>query len=293
LDLVIYQQQLVLIHNSVINKEEGTMLETESGMSLLGSLSVRPSLNNLLGAGVEGPKHIITPVLYNGRMGESAVPTSFFTDLVCKVSLPVSYNGVNVGGCEASVLIFDCDHHIKTEDIARELQKRVKDIAERHYRSLAKETRRKERLTSMDQWQIVKRSLERVLFMHICKPADFEISAIALGNILTANLNISLVLINSINTFYHQESVKTGIFHNPYIRSLLTHIVEATQYMHKNLKVLYTQLNYFNKEDNFYNINNPRDKLFVIKDNIRLGPPDPSGSYYVYYNTARVLTNLL
>lgn len=63
--------------------------------------------------------------------------------------------------------------------------------------------------------------------------------------------------------------------------------------MHKNLKVLYTQLNYFNKEDNFYNINNPRDKLFVIKDNIRLGPPDPSGSYYVYYNTARVLTNLL
>lgn len=64
--------------------------------------------------------------------------------------------------------------------------------------------------------------------------------------------------------------------------------------MHKNLKVLYTQLNYFNKEeDNFYNINNPRDKLFVIKDSIRLGPPDASGAYYVYYNSARVLTNLL
>ena len=57
--------------------------------------------------------------------------------------------------------------------------------------------------------------------------------------------------------------------------------------------MLYTQLNYFNREDNFYDNLKPNDKLFVIKDNIRLGKPDAQGQFCVFYRNSRVLKNIL
>ena len=70
-------------------------------------------------------------------------------------------------------------------------------------------------------------------------------------------------------------------------------ILRYCQYMNENLKVLYTQLNYFNREDNFYDNLKPNDKLFVIKDNIRLGKPDAQGQFCVFYRSSRVLKNIL
>ena len=61
------------------------MAEVESGLSLMGRLSVRPKLVNLVGPGVDGPRHAITPVLDLSKVGESSATASFLLDTICKV----------------------------------------------------------------------------------------------------------------------------------------------------------------------------------------------------------------
>jgi hypothetical protein len=61
-------------------------------------------------------------------------------------------------------------------------------------------------LTSTDQWQVVKQSLERLLVVETYEPDTLETSLITLKTILISNSNISCILVDSINTFYHQVS---------------------------------------------------------------------------------------
>ena len=88
-------------------------MNCESGLSLLGRLSVRPSLNHLFGESVPPPQFPITPVFYSGVLGDSSVPESFFMEMICNACLPILYRGVQINGCESTVLLFNCDHHIK------------------------------------------------------------------------------------------------------------------------------------------------------------------------------------
>ncbi len=60
------------------------------------------------------------------------------------------------------------------------------------------------RLTSTDQWHIVKQSLERLVVMEVYDPDSLETSLVALNNLLMANSSISCILVDSINTFYQQ-----------------------------------------------------------------------------------------
>ena len=60
------------------------------------------------------------------------------------------------------------------------------------------------RLTSTDQWHVVKQSLERLLVMEVYEPDCLETSLVSLRAVLAANSNISCILLDSINTFYHQ-----------------------------------------------------------------------------------------
>jgi hypothetical protein len=250
-------------------------------------------LSHLFGPSVPAPQYPVTPVFYTGTLGDSSVPQSFFTELICNSCLPIHHRGVQIYGCQATVLLFNCDHHIKAEVLGAQLQRRVKIIAENHYRSLPKEEKKTKRLTSADQWQIVKKSLERVLIMEAYSPNTLEVGLIALKNILNGNHNISLVLISGINTFFHQVTICTGIYHNAYLRRLLSILQDSIQNMNENLKVLYYQLNFFNKEDNFYKFRNPEDKLYRIKERVNLSKPNPAGVYTLTYNTTHLELNTL
>ena len=58
--------------------------------------------------------------------------------------------------------------------------------------------------------------------------------------------------------------------------------------MNENLKVLYYQLNFFNKEDTFYKFENPHDKLYMIKERIELSKPNPAGVYRMLHNNTHL-----
>lgn len=269
-------------------------MESESGISLMARLAVRPQLNDLFGPNAGSPRNVVTPIFSSTQISESVIFSAFVKDVICRMSLPKSYKGVTIGGCAAGVLFFNCDHHVKEEAIAEEMQRRVKVISEDYYKTLPKEKRSTDRLTSRDQWEIVKRSLERVLILNVNKPSKFEISLVGLKKVFEANQSISLVIINSINTFFHQVSESTGVYHNVYLRRLLIHIVEAVENVNQNLRVIYTQLNLFNKEDNFHNRFKPSDKLSIIKDKICLGesPHSSTTEYLLQYADIKLIKQL-
>jgi hypothetical protein len=60
------------------------------------------------------------------------------------------------------------------------------------------------RLTSTDQWHIVKESLERLLVMEVYDADSLESTLIFLKNIVFVNSNISCILVDNIDTFYQQ-----------------------------------------------------------------------------------------
>ena len=42
-------------------------------------------------------------------------------DMICTVTLPRTHRNVSLGGCEASVLLYNCDHHLKSDFIAAQV----------------------------------------------------------------------------------------------------------------------------------------------------------------------------
>jgi len=266
---------------------------SDFGLSFSSKLAERPKLASLLEDGVDGPKNLVTPVFYDGKVGDSTVVESFLVDLICRACLPDQFKGVSVRGACAGVVLLNADHHVKIPTIAEELQRRVNHVAEQHYRSLPRDRRSKERLTSLDQWQIVKRSMERVLILEVYTPTVMEANIVKLRKILDGNQSISLVLISSINTFFHQASSATGIYHNAYLRRLLSHLVEATKEIHNNVRALYVQHNFFKRADNFYDFRNPKDILYDIKDSVKLSVVKAPGAYVMSYDNHEVSKSIL
>ena len=68
----------------------------------------------------------------------------------------------------------------------------------------SKEDRERQRLTSSDQWDVVKASLSRLFLLSVFSPDNLEITLLSVHNLLLENTCVSLVLILGANSFYHQ-----------------------------------------------------------------------------------------
>lgn len=252
-------------------------MEIETGLSLLGRLTERPALDHLFGAGQGAPPGQLTAVLTcraplndGGRL-----TAAFCCDIICNVVLPPAHKGVELGGCGASLVLINCNHHLTVMEVAEELQSRMRKTAEDHYRSLPNDKRKTDRLTSTDQWHIVKQSLERLLVMEVYDPDSLETSLVSLKNILMANSGISCILVDSINTFYQQVRGETGLYHSAYLRRLLAHLGTACRDVSTRLRVLYTQIQFFEDTNSGCgNVDNHQDRVI-------LEPVPHSSSYRV------------
>ena len=205
-------------------------LKVESGLSVLSRLCSRPSISSSLGPGLPQPKQQVTPVWCksDNMVDTMGLLTSYVVELLCNITLPKMVGAVLVGGCGAGAVLLDCDHHVKVKMVALTLQSRVARVAEQHLtemkeKGLTKEDREKQRITSSMQWDIVKGALERqvhmvcflmkliflfrLLVMNVYTPDHLEISLLSLQNVLIDNTTISAVLINGINSFYHQVAI--------------------------------------------------------------------------------------
>lgn len=190
-------------------------------------------------------------------------------ELISTAVLCREYKGVQFPGQAFTVLFLDADHKFKVESLAEELQKKVRLVAEAHFRSLDKKDRKTLRITSKEQWQIVKKSLARLQILQLFSHQALEIALCGLHRLLRNNNSITLIVINSINTFYQEVSYETCIYASAYLRKLLVHLLHSCSLItDRQLYCAYTQQGQHNREDRFYDQIKAQDKLEVFKDPI-------------------------
>jgi len=221
-------------------------LKEESGLTVLCRLCPRPCLDSLLPSVFPPPLPQVTRVTWSGHLGDSHPVTCLITDLLVTCLLPRSYKDVSLGGCGADILLINTEHHVKVNDIENVLECRVRHVSESHYRTLPREARtRDKRITSTDQWNIVKTSLERLHVMDVFSPDNMEVSLLSIQDIVVGNENIAAVFVDSVSAFYQQERGVTNVNYNSYIRRLLCLVTNSVKKTNNQVKVVYTQNNYF------------------------------------------------
>jgi len=247
-------------------------LKVESGLSVLSRLCSRPGISNCLGPGLGQPKQQVTQIRCQGdKMGDTVdLLTGYVVELVCNLILPRMIGDVMVGGSGAGVVLMDCDHHVKVKMVALALQRRVAKVAEQHLKGmkekgLKKEEREKQRINSTLQWDIVKGALERLLVMNIYTSDNLEISLLSLQNVLIDNTSVSAVLINGINSFYHQVRGDSGISHSAYMKKLINLALEGCKDTSDDLKVLYVEHNLFGDKNEFEKDENSNSNVVIEK----------------------------
>jgi len=223
-----------------------TGLTEETGLAVLSRLGSRPSLDSLLPDLLPPPFPQNTQVTWSGGAGESNAVTSFLVDLMVTAALPKSQKGIAIGGCGAGIILLNTDHHVKVRSVAKHMEARVKQVADAHYRKLTKgERTRENRLTSSDQWEIVKASLERIHIMEVFTPSCLEISIISISNILSGNNNIACVILDSISAFYYQVRCSHNVNYSNYAKRVLSSLNNAVKNTNTSVKVVYTMHDYF------------------------------------------------
>jgi len=194
---------------------------------------------------------------------------SIMLELISTAVLCRELRGVEFPGQASTVLMLDADHKFKVESLAEELQRKVRQVAEAHFRSLDKKDRKTLRITSKEQWQIVKKSLARLQILQIFSHQALEITLCGLHRLLKNNSNISLIVINSINTFFQEVSYETNIYATAYLRKLLVTLLNSSSLItERQLYCTYTQHHLYNREDRFYDQIKAQDRLEVFKDPI-------------------------
>jgi len=251
-------------------------------MDIKNSNSLQILLSSYLDVNMEEINSII-PLINNAK--DNIAMKSVLVDLICTAVLPTEYKGVKLPGHDMTLLFIDTDHKLKIEEISDQLQTTVRKVAEVHFRSLDRSVRATQRLTSKDQWQIVKKSLERILLLEVFSSDTLEICVSGLRRLVSCNSNISLVFINSINTFFRQVFHSTGMYSGSYLRKLLVYLVQSCTETSQGqqLSCLYTQHNLFNSEDTFYQQIRSTDMLGVLKDPIFLDTGEKENSFVLVY----------
>jgi len=251
-------------------------------MDIKNSNSLQILLSSYLDVNMEEINSII-PLINNAK--DNIAMKSVLVDLICTAVLPTEYKGVKFPGHDMTLLFIDTDHKLKIEEISDQLQTTVRKVAEVHFRSLDRAVRASQRLTSKDQWQIVKKSLERILLLEVFSSDTLEICVSGLRRLVSCNSNISLVFINSINTFFRQVFHSTGMYSGSYLRKLLVYLVQSCTETSQGqqLSCLYTQHNLFNSEDTFYQQIRSTDMLGVLKDPIFLDTGEKENCFVLVY----------
>jgi len=224
----------------------------ENGLAVLGRLAVRPQVVGCLAPAESGEEEqgVVFPITSHDWDDSDTALGAYMTEVICKAVLPlVAGEGqVPIGGCEAGLVILDCDHRIQMRHLADAMLRRVGKVAERHYRELPKH-RRNERLSGGrgEQWKVVREALDRISLIQVFNHQQLQLALLSLPSLLEKQDTVSCVIVLGINMFYHQTKVVTPGSHRAHVARLVaTAEVAAKEY---GIRLLYTEHRLFGKEE--------------------------------------------
>lgn len=224
----------------------------ENGLAVLSRLAVRPGVFGCLAPADPGEEELGAgcPITSLDWDDSDTALQSYVREVICRAVLPlVAGEGqVPIGGCEAGLVILDCDHRIQMRHLADAMLRRVGKVAEQHYRELPKH-RRNERLSGGrgEQWKVVREALDRISLMQVFDQQQLQLALLSLPSLLQKQDTVSCIMVLGINMFYHQTRVVTPVSHRAHVARLVASAESATK--EYGVRLLYTEHRLFGKEE--------------------------------------------
>ncbi|XP_063241490.1 DNA repair protein XRCC2 [Bacillus rossius redtenbacheri] len=206
----------------------------ESGLQLMARLSSRPPLNGLEDVVFSGgPGHHDT-VEISGDPASGK--TLLLTQLLAKCLLPKREESWIVGGLGVGAVIVDTDHHFQVF--------RLVNLMESWLRKCELVDSKKNRLSSKTIEAIIKASLKNLIVLNCYDSMQMLVNFHSLGKILTANPNVSLVVLDSATAYYWQDVMAGGVKKmDLYLKNILGAMHKCIQEF--KVVVMYTKQSYF------------------------------------------------
>jgi len=235
-------------------------MQTETGLSFLSRICGR-NKELSLGPGLPPLSSLVTRLESHGHHKDSLdLITALVTDITARLTL------------ETSVILIDCSHKFNIKKLSRLLGDRVRKQAEEESKKmkdagLSREEREKSRMTSYKQWEEVRNALSRLFILHVHTPDCLETSILNLNDIITANYNVSAVIVLGVNTFYHQLHKEEGINYFNYTKRMRSLIEESCSDYKDSVKILMVELNIFgDKTDSEDQIAAKKPSMVIVEN---------------------------
>lgn len=173
------------MENSNVTSEGSPTVKCETGSQLLARLSSRPSLAKL------------EPALFPDLSGEYVVEISgesgagkseLFYHFIARCILPPSWQGTELGGLSAGVVLVDTDHHFNLLRLVTVLEKRV--VSKLASPSVEKVT------------IFIQECLQMLTVIRCWNSEQLLLTLHSLDSVIGPGVNISLLLIDSVSAFY-------------------------------------------------------------------------------------------
>lgn len=188
--------------------------QIESGVQLLQRLNQRQSLTGLYPCLLDdGPlPNDIIEITGNSGIAKHLL----ILELLGRCLLPTQYNNITLPGKNCGAVIIDCNHHFDMFQLIKIMEL----ILKHHIQSKTVISK------------IVKASLENLIIMNCYDSHQFCMSFYNLEKLLTDNVNVSLVVIDSISSYYWEYRNKHGSIswknYNKKLLSMIENLIRNT-----------------------------------------------------------------
>lgn len=198
----------------------------ESGLQLFSRLHHRPSLKNLNPALLPD---FPSPNEYVEISGDLKCGKNLLMlDFVARCLLPSQYKGIQVEGKNCGAIVINTNHQFDLFELI--------DIMER----ILKHSCKKVVQLSIDSVQsVIKSCLNNLIILNCYDSVQFQVTLLNLENLLTDNMNISLVVLDNISSYYWEYRSKCGVIGlQAYHLKVLCDLQNSVQNL--NVTVIYT-----------------------------------------------------
>lgn len=178
----------------------------ESGLQLLSRVTHRPDLQGLNSTIFSQGPHPGEIIEITGEEGTGK--TLLATDLLARCLLLKSYKEIQLPGKECGALFVNTNHHFDVFKLAEILQHYIKSSC----------TTLKSNTTVQE---IIKASLKNLFVINCYTNEQFQATLLNLESLILKEVNISLLIVDSVAAFYWIERIHKTLSFNAYYVSII------------------------------------------------------------------------
>lgn len=245
--------------------------KAESGLQLLARLSTRPNIHALNDRLFSAGLNFGDVVEISGDLGTGK--TILVTQILAKCLLPKSMCETHIDGLGAGAILINCDHHFQLLKLVSLMESMLLKIQKPGCSS----TEQNQSLDSSTIEKIIKAALANLTILNCYDRVQLLVTFHSLGNILSSNTDISLIVLDSISAYYWQDVVISGKHKMDFY---LKKTLKTLQTCVKDYKIvtIFTKQAYFHSKIGFASDSSSKQTIGSITHRVTLNRLESSES---------------